>query len=316
MDFEAPDWQALLSSVSRRRRFAFCPVGYYLYHVPGRDGYAGHREDWHYRLYAAKHQLSASAWGIELWRRSIRNYFLRNSGVRRRKLENFLRSCFEREFNLLEQRAFENDPKLVHAVLEIESGKLSLQQFYDRSLLQMSNLLAMFSAHDIYPELLSLPLPDFRDIESCWQPWQIGGVTFYNPPDLLWKRNNSLQILDMTSYAFEQERSRAAELFKAYIYCFMHIAPEAVQVNFLDLRSGELVCNIACDEDFGTMYRQLAGEAAMWRDYLVMQNKNGKLGKWLHCRLENCGYCRFSGLCPAVSGTPEPENRSINQMDE
>ena len=311
MDFEAPDWRALHSSVARRRRFAFCPVGYYLYHVAGRDGYAAYSEDWHYRVYAAKHQLSASAWGIELWRRNVRNYFRSGSGSRRRKLETFLRSAFEREFNLLEQRAFERDPKLVHAVREIEDNTISLQQFYEQKLLQLNNIYSAFAQSPLYGELMRLPLSDFRDVESSWQPWQLGSVNFYNPPDLLWKRDRSLQILDMTTYAFRQEQQRAVDLFRTYVYCFMHIPSAAAEVIFFDPSNGEWSCGESSGEDFGDIFRQLYGEAVMWRDYLAEQSSNAAEGKWLHARLENCMHCRFRKLCPAGSGTPEPENSSI-----
>lgn len=307
MDFEAPDWKVLHSSLARRKRFSFCPVGYYLYHVPGRDGYAGVMEDWQYKVYAAKHCISGQGFVIGLWRKAVREFFTPGVNFRRRKLENFLRTTFERDFNLLEQGAYERDPKIVPQVFELSENIFSTEQFYDRSLLALNNIYNSFIDNGIYLTLLKTPMLDFRNSDLVWQ-WQLGGVIFSNAPDLVWKENNTLQIVDMNSYMFQQDRRRAAMLYRVYVRRFMNIAPEMVAVNFFDPLSGEWQTDEGGDgEDFGTVFLKLAGEAAMWRDYLLLQYRDAAQGIWHYARKDNCSKCKFKSVCPAISGTPQPE---------
>lgn len=310
MDFEAPDWRSLHSSLSRRRRFAFCPVGYYLHHVPGRDGYASYAEEWHYKIYVAKHIHSAAGWVRNLFRESLRKYFQPGNDFRRRKFPDCLRAAFERRYNLLVPRAFELDPKIVEAVLEIERGIWNVDEFYERALYELNHLANTFTASWLFTELLQVPVLDFRDPEVCWQPWQLGGVGFYNPPDLVWKKDRTLQILDLNKYFFEYEQQRAVLLYKVYASRFMSIAPAQVQVIF-DFGNdfGSVTDDAAAD--FRQLFGQLSGEAAMWRDYLIMQQSDAAFGKWHYAQFDKCANCRFCGICPAQTGTAEPAVSSI-----
>ena len=311
MEFEAPDWKALHSSLARRKRFSFCPVGYYLYHVPGRDGYAGSMEDWQYKVYAAKHCISGGSFAVALWRRAVREYFTPGANFRKRKLENFFRTAFEHDFSLLESAAYKRDPKIVPQVFELSENIYSGEYFYNTALLTLNNIYNSFVKNDLYLELLKTPLLDFRNNDLLWQ-WQLGGVIFSNAPDLVWKENNTLQILDMNTYAFPQDRSRAAMLYRVYVLRFMGIAPEQVTVNFFDPLSCSWLEDRNGDaEDFTTVFRQLSGEAAMWRDYLLLQHRDAPQGIWHYPRKDNCSKCKFKSLCPALSGTPLPECYSI-----
>ena len=311
MDFEAPDWKALHSSLSRRRRFGFCPVGYYLFHVAGRDGYAAHCSDWQYKIYAAKHCLRSASWVVALFRECLRNFFRPGVDFRRKTLDFYLKRAFEKKFNLLEQRAFEIDPKIVNSVFELNEKIFSFEYFYNKAQLELNNLYNNFTAGELYLRLLKTPVLDFRSEETLWQ-WQLGGVNFATVPDLIWKENNSLQILDMNTYSMPQEQSRQMMLYKVYVKRFMQIAPEAVHVNFFDpvqmVFTGKLPYP---EEDFSNIFRCLAGEAAMWRDYLIMQHNAAASGEWLYARKDNCGSCRFRYLCPALNGTTLPEDFSI-----
>jgi hypothetical protein len=168
-----------------------------------------------------------------------------------------------------------------------------------------------FTAGELYLHLLKTPPLDFRSEETLWQ-WQLGGVNFATVPDLVWKENNTLQILDMNTYSMPQEQARQSVLYKVYAWRFMHIAPEVVNVNFFDpvRRCFDTSAGYP-EEDFGNIFRSLAGEAAMWRDYLVMQHEAAVCGKWHYARKDNCSSCRFKNLCPALNGTPLPEELSI-----
>ena len=310
MEFEAPDWRRLHSSLSRRRRFAFCPVGYYLHHVPGRDGYAEYADDWQYKIYAAKHMHSASGWVRSLFRGSLHKYFRAGTDFRRRNFADYLRAAFERRYNLLVPRAFEQDPKIVESVLEIERRLWSVDEFYERALYELNHLANTFMASWLFTELLQIPLLDFRDTESCWNPWQLGGVNFFNPPDLVWKKDRTLQILDLNKYFFEYEQQRAVLLYKVYASRFMSIAPEHLQVIFA---CGDDFYSLAEEDlpDFRQLFGQLSGEAAMWRDYLIMQTNDAACGQWHYAQLDKCSGCRFCGICPAQAGTAEPAGSSI-----
>ena len=311
MEFEAPDWKALHSSIARRKRFSFCPVGYYLFHVPGRDGYAACRSDWQYKIYAAKHCLRASSWVTALFRESVRNFFRPGSDFRKKPLQVYLKKAFERRFDLLVKGAFHDDPKIVNSVYELEEKIFSPEYFYNKAQLELNNISNEFIAGELYLHLLKTPVMDFRCNEILWQ-WQLGGLNFSTMPDLVWKENNTLQILDMNCYAFEQEKMRQALLYKVYIRRFMQISPSAVQVNFFDpVRRSFLPAGDTPEEDFSITFQALTGEAAMWRDYLLLQHDAAECGKWHYARLDNCDKCRFRKLCPALTGTPLPDELSI-----
>ena len=311
IEFEAPDWKALHSSLARRKRFSFCPVGYYLYHVPGRDGYAACSSDWQYKIYAAKHCMHAESWVIALFRESLRKFFRPGADFRKKTLEYWLKRSFEYKFNLLEQGAFRSDPKIVNSVWELNEKIYSAEYFYNKAQLELNNICSCFTAGEIYLRLLKTPVLDFRHEETLWQ-WQLGGLNFATVPDLVWKENNTLQILDMNCYTMPQEIARQVVLYKVYVRRFMQIAPAAVKVNFFDpVKLEYLSGEDLNEEDFSVIFRSLAGEAAMWRDYLVMQNESARFGKWHYGRWDNCCSCRFKDLCPALKGTPLPEEVSI-----
>lgn len=303
MEFEAPDWKLLYSSLSRKKRFAFCPVGYYLHHVAGRDGYAGMPDEWHYRVYAAKHILAGKSWCKALFRECVREFFTPGANFRKRKFENFLRAAFERKFTLLESGAYRDDPKTVNAVLEIEERRWNTADFYEQALYILDKLSSKFTAGKLFVELLKTPVLDFRSRGENFYQWQLGGVVFYNPPDLVWKCNNKLRILDLNSYTFEQERDRAAMLYKVYVCKFYSVSAADTDVLHYDLCSGVTETVENCAENFEDVFRKLSGEAAMWRDYLVKQHSDGKIGKWNFARTDNCPECRFKEICPARNGT-------------
>ncbi len=309
-DFEAPDWRALHSSLARRKRFAFCPVGYYLYHVPGRDGYAGYPGSWRYWLYTAKHRVSAAGWIMDMWRRSVSGYYLPGVNFRRRKLTSFIRSNFEREFGLLENGSYLTDPKLVKQVIELDEKIFNFQYFYDWSLHELDQLTEFFCRCSLYERLQQLPMLNFRNCRDDFQ-WQLGGVNFYQHPDVVWRDRNMLEILDMNSYSHAQERLRTAELYRVYAVRFMHIPESAVRVHFICPCREEYMQINESDEDFTQLFRQLSGEAVMWRDYLLRQYASASAGEWLYARKDNCKRCRFALHCPALNGTPEPEYGSI-----
>lgn len=301
MEFEAPDWKALHSSLARRRRFAFCPVGYYLYHVAGRDGYAEHPDDWHYMVYCAKHCVTASGWIKGVFRKYVSSYFLQGSDYRKKNLQLFLSRNFERDFTLLMRCEFLSDPKIVSNVVELELKKLSINEFYDRAQLELNDLYNSFIRQDFAASLERVPLVDIvcgNDI--CWQ---LGGVNFSSMPEVIWHGGNQLNILDMNSYAYEQERERSGELFRAYCWRFRHIPPEKVRVINFDLFRRETYYVESSGEDFTAIFRALAAEAAMWRDYLVKQNAAAVDGAWHYAQLDKCQHCRFCRVCPACHGT-------------
>lgn len=308
MEFEAPDWRLPHSSLSRRRRFAFCPVGYYLYHVPGRDGYGAYPADWHYKLYCAKHRTHRLSWVRSLFRQAVREYFQSGDNLRKRKLENFIRSRFEREFALLVRQAYKSDPKLVAAVIELEEKIITEEYFYDSVLYELNNLCWHFQQSAVWRDLISRSALDFNFDRSVFR-WQLGGINFVNEPDLLWSRGGKLCVLDMNSFDYPQEQTRAVELYCACICRFMRIKPEAVQVYCFDMQRLEsIICTADPAADFTETFRQLAGEAAMWRDYLLKQASSAKDGIWHYARKDNCRNCRFNQLCPARHGTAEPES--------
>ena len=311
MEFEAPDWKALHCSLSRRKRFSFCPVGYYLFHVPGRDGYAACCSDWLYQVYAAKHCMHCSSWVIALFRECVRGFFRPGWEFRKKPLDFCLKRSFERQFNLLDQAAYKADPKIVNSVFELNEKIYSSEYFYNKAQLQLNELYNRFSSGNLYLRLLKTPPLDFRSEESLWQ-WQLGGVNFATVPDLVWKENNTLQILDMNTYSYPQEQSRQVVLYKVYVSRFMQIAPDLVNVNFFDPVQMVFTEDPPYpEEDFSGIFRSLSGEAAMWRDYLLQQHDAAKDGKWLYARKDNCGSCRFKDLCPALSGTPLQDDLSI-----
>lgn len=315
MEFEAPDWRALHSSLARRRRFAFCPVGYYLHHVPGRDGYANQAGEWHYQLYAAKHRMSAEAWVKNFFRSEVKKFFSFSSNFRRGRFDVVVRRNFEFAFGKLESGSFYRDPKIVPAVMELENGLLSADDFYARARFELNNMSSEFLQCVFQDELSKLPQSNFNYGNSSFC-WQLGGVNFVCVPDLVWRNGDTLRIMDMNSYAYSQERMRQAELFRVYCWRFMQIAPEKVEVINLDPCRGEWEIVERSDEDFSQVFMQLAGEAAMWRDYLLNQYDAGRSGVWNYAQKDKCSRCRFHGICPAETGTAELENDSINFSSE
>ena len=92
----------------------------------------------------------------------------------------------------------------------------------------------------------------------------------------------------------------------------MQIDPAAVTVNFFDPSTQLFSQSGDCpEEDFSDIFRCYVGEAAMWRDYLLLQHEAAGCGQWNYARLDNCNNCRFKSLCPALSGTPPSEEFSI-----
>ena len=310
IEFEAPDWHALHSSLGRRRRFAFCPVGYYLYHVPGRDGYNNHPDDWHWQLYCAKHAVRADGYGRRIFRKLLRRYFEPGADFRRRKFDNFIRHGWEQEFALLESNVAASDPKLVDTLIEGDREDFSLYNFYDQVCFELDQMITAFRTGGCFEDLQKQPLIAFRSTSDSFR-WQLGGVNFSAVPDLVWTQDNQLHVLDMNSYDYEEERIRQAELFRVYIYSFMHIALSAVQIDHFDLQ--KLIWSVvpASGEDFTKVFHQLHGEAVMMRDYLEKQSRCARQGEWLYAQLDKCEFCRFRSLCPARSGTVEEINRSI-----
>lgn len=304
MPFEAPDWKLLYSSLSRRRRFAFCPVGYYLHYVAGRDGYGESRSDTAYKLYAAKFRMHWQQWVFALFREGVRDFFTPGNNFRRKTLSYHIGHIFEKKFALLENGAYLQDPKFVNAVIEIDDKILSPDKFYERGLYELNDLTVKFTAGELFLRLLKSPALSFRNVENSFKTWQLGGVIFYQQPDLVWEENSRLFILDMNFYHSAQERSRAEMLYKVYINRFMHIAVEAVQVVFFDLYSREFQnAEADCCKDFVKVFQQLSGEAEMWRDALLRQHAAAADGEWYYARKDNCSRCRFKGICPAENGT-------------
>ena len=309
-EFEAPDWRALHSSLARRKRFAFCPVGYYLYHVPGRDGYAGHSDSWRYKLYCAKHALSKNGFCQALFRQGVRDFFRPGKDFRREKFEKFLRRKFEHQFSLLENQAFADDPKLVPSIIELNEKLLDPESIYEQSLFVLNDLTGKFLSSELFCNLSQIPLLDFYYEEKIWS-WQLGGVIFTQQPDLVWKSGQYLYLLDMNHYSHLQEQARAGLLYKVYCLRFMHIPPEAVKIIFYTPASGEAAELQESSEEFAAVYHKLSSEAAMWRDYLLLQQRDSSAGNWHYARFDNCARCRFKALCPARTGTPETEQNSI-----
>ncbi len=309
-EFEAPDWRALHSSLSRRKRFNFCPVGYYLYHVPGRDGYGNHPDEWHYRLYCAKHIVSADAWVKNLFIESVKSYFSPAKENRRGKFSACLRRAFEHNISLLENGSFHQDPKIVSQIIELEFEADAPTDWYDKLLWKISEMGQCFEASRVFSELSQVKPLEFYCNNEPWA-WQLGGINFLQNPVLVWRSGGKLNILDMSNYEYEQQRSRGGLLYRVYCHRFMQIAPELVRIVNYDCRSaGE--CEIAqSQENFTEVFVQLNTEAEMWRDYLLKQKRDGVNGIWHYARKDHCQYCRFKELCPALSGTAEVENDSI-----
>ena len=55
----------------------------------------------------------------------------------------------------------------------------------------------------------------------------------------------------------------------------------------------------ARSDDPAELFRDLAGEAATWRDYLLAADSGGTAFLCRYARREQCRFCRFAGLCPA-----------------
>ena len=117
-------------------------------------------------------------------------------------------------------------------------------------------------------------------------------------------------LLAFYNEIFEYEQQRAVLLYKVCASRFMGIAPEQVQVIF-DYGNGFAVAPDDDLPDFRRLFSQLSGEAAMWRDYLILQQNDAVFGKWHYAQFDKCANCRFYGICPAQTGTAEPTESSI-----
>ena len=124
-------------------------------------------------------------------------------------------------------------------------------------------------------------------------------VNFVNSPDLLWTDNGYWNVLDFNSYLDGEELLRHAELYRAYIWRFMRISPEAVLVHNHDLFTRKFQTVERSCEDFRDVFLKFAGEAAMWRDYLLLQERDAENNIWHYARKDRCSCCRFEQLCPA-----------------
>ena len=167
-EFEAPDWRALHYSLARRRRFAFCPVGYYLFHVPGRDGYANERSEWHYELYAAKHRVRAGTWINNFFRNAVKKYFSFSSDFRRGSFDKMVFRDFERAFIALENREYLQDPKIVHAIIELETNDLARDDFYEQSRLILNEMIGHFTQSFFWEELCKIAQNNFNYSSSSF----------------------------------------------------------------------------------------------------------------------------------------------------
>lgn len=297
MDFEAPDWRNLYSSNARRKRFRFCPVGYYLYHVAGRDGYAEHPDDWRHRLYCAKFMVPLAAWSRRLWRTALREFYRPGGNPRRLPHAALAAGMLERELLILERGEHRRDPKLAAAILEVERGVLGFDAACAKVRGEMERMMAVFAASALPAVLGRIAPADFWP-ENEPLRFTLGNVEFLLNPDLVWRDRGRLIVLDCEGYALEQERTRTAELFRAYALSRRSLVPEAIRMEYYDPAAGTLTADAGTDEDFAAMFQALAGEAALWRDCLEAQAEAAPAGRWLHSRTDHCSRCRFAGLCP------------------
>ncbi|MPM20645.1 hypothetical protein SDC9_67080 [bioreactor metagenome] len=296
MDFEAPDWRNLFSSNARRKRFRFCPVGYYLYHVAGRDGYAETRDDWHYQLYCAKFMLPLDAWNRRFFRAALREFYRPGGNPRKLPLPVLATGMMEREMLMLERGEHRRDPKLAAAILEVELGHLRLAEACGWARGELERMLALFAGSELPEYLSGVARFDFWPDEGPLR-FELGRVGFLLAPDLVWRDGGRLGVLDCGAYATEQEKERTAELFRAYALSRRSLAPEVVRFGFYDPASGKLAGDAGSAEPFTAIFQALAGEAALWRDCLADQDAALPVGRWLHPRTEHCRQCRFFGLC-------------------
>jgi hypothetical protein len=146
--------------------------------------------------------------------------------------------------------------------------------------------------------LEKLPLIEFRTEPDGFR-WKLGNVNFVNSPDLLWTDNGYWNVLDFNSYLDGEELLRHAELYRAYIWRFMRIAPEAVLVHNHDLFTRKFQTVERSCEDFRDVFLKFAGEAAMWRDYLLRQDADVVNNIWHYAQKDRCSCCRFEQLFPA-----------------
>ena len=310
-EFEAPDWRALHSSAARRKRFGFCPVGYFLYHVSGRDGYGGIAEDWEYKLYAAKHEVRAAGWISLLWREALRRYFTPGWDFRRGRFDRWVRRNFELRFTDLENQSYLLDPKIVPSVFELTENIFSIDHFYDLVLTELINRCNVFMNSGLAAELMQIPLLDFKQVDDL-RCWRLGNINFVNSFDLIWRSGRQLRILDLSQHSYAQEQQRAADLYRVCMVRFLGLSPAQVNVNFLDPQSGDqTVFDTQCGK-FEDLFAALSGEAEMWRSYLLRQADVAERNEWLYARKDNCAVCRFRYLCPASGmGTAAVHDGSI-----
>ena len=302
MDFEAPDKLALYSSNARRKRFYFCPVGYWLFHAEGQDGYLAEPESWKFLLYRAKFMIPLAAWSKSIFRRSLREFYPAAAQWRNADFAVRTRALLEREFLCLERGEHRRDPKIAAAIMEVEHGVLSLSAAYDRLCGELDAMLRSWRESGPAEELRSAAPEKFRNPTGEPLSFPLGGVTFLMAPDLVWRDARCLNMLDCGRFAMDEDRKRSAALFRAFAFRHWAIPPERVRCCFYDPADGRPHWDDGegeDDRDFAELFRQLAGEAGFWRDYLVEQTRAAAEGRWLYPRREQCGVCRFAGLCPA-----------------
>lgn len=240
----------------------------------------------------------------------MREYFEPGENFRCRKFINFVRSGLEREFALLESGVGISDPGAAATLIDGEREDFSLYDFYDQVCWELEQMSSAFMAGSCFEDLQKQPLIAFRSTADSFR-WQLGGVNFSAVPDLVWSQDNQLHVLDMNRYDYAEEALRQAELFRVYIYSFMHIAPGNVQVDHFDLQKFAWSVIPESGEDFTHVFHQLHGEAVMMRDHLERQQQCSGQAQWLYAQLDKCDFCRFGKICPARTGTAEADNRSI-----
>jgi len=300
MFFEAPDPGGLHWSQARRKRFNFCPAGYYLYHLAARDGYAALPGSREFRLYCAKFMMPVSAWGRGLFRKTLRRCWIPGGNPRRLPFAMLVWKTLERDFFRLERGEHHIDPKLAQALLEVEHGFCTLSAAYDRLCGELRAMLENFYASGLAETLDAVDPTDFRNRADEPVAFALGQVTLQLMPDLVWRDRDRLRVLDLTVLRSDEEENRLAALYLFWSRKCCSVAPERVKIEFYDVGNGLLRGGGVGRRDLTRLYRDLAGEAAMWRDYLIAAaSDKGAAVLNRYARREQCRFCRFAGLCPA-----------------
>lgn len=299
MEFEAPDPGGLYWSGSRRKRFAFCPAGYYLYHLAARDGYdfpPGSRE---FRLYCAKFTVPLAAWSRGIFRKALRMTYLPGGNPRGLPLETLADGLLEREFFRIERGEHRSDPKLAAAILEVEQGRCTLEDAYARLSGDLKAILEKFRSSALPAMLAAVDPADLRNRDDAPVAFTLGAVTFPLAFDLVWRDRDRLRLLDLTALRTAEEEHRLTTLALFWCRKCCSVAPDRVEIDFYDVERGSLRRGETGGRDPSQIFRDLAGEAAMWRDFLTAADSGGTAVLRRFARREQCRFCRFAGLCPA-----------------